>query len=236
MAHIERLVRQQVDQLETPVPFVEKVVVVDSFDGPFARQYDDPEPDAHRAAMERLLAGGVVDRVVYAPQDPAIIRATYRKWFGAETGATHSANGQQLFATLYGFESCSGDYVLQVDSDLLIARHDHYHDYLGEMVDVFRTDPQALFVPLSICSPKVVPYTHEGSNGDWRVEVRGCLFDRRRIETVLPVPNEVKGGRYARAGTAPSTDSSPLPITVPTGAATPGRPSSTSPIIGKQST
>ena len=67
---IERLVRQQVDQLETPVPFVEKVVVVDSFDGPFARQYGDPDPDAHRAAMERLLAGGVVDRVVYAPQDP----------------------------------------------------------------------------------------------------------------------------------------------------------------------
>ena len=194
---IEWLVRHQVDLLETPVPFVEKVVVVDSFDGPFARQYDDPEPDAHRAAMERLIAGGVVDRVVYAPQEPAIIRATYRKWFGAETGETHSANGQQLFATLYGFESCSGDYVLQVDSELLIARHDHYHDYLGEMVDVFRTDPQALFVPLSICSPKAVPYTHEGSNGDWRVEVRGCLFDRERLMSVLPVPNEMKGGRFA---------------------------------------
>ena len=197
---IERLVRHQVDQLETPVSFMEKVVVVDSFDGPFARQYDYPDPDAHRAAMERLLAGGVVDRVVYAPQDPAIIRATYRKWFGAETGETHSANGQQLFATLFGFDSCSGDYVLQVDSDLLIARHDHYHDYLGEMVEVLRTDPKALFVPMSICSSEPILYSHERPNGeDWRVEVRGCLFDRERLETVLPVPNEVEQGRFALA-------------------------------------
>ena len=196
---IERLVRHQVDQLEPPVPFVEKVVVVDSFYGPFARQYDEPDPDAHRAAMERLLAGGVVGRVVYAPQDPAIIRATYRKWFGTETGETHSANGQQLFATLYGFESCSGDYVLQVDSDLVIARNDRGRDYLGEMVDVLRTDPKALFVPMSICSSEPIPYSHEGPNGDWRVEVRGCLFDRERLETVLPVPNEVERGRFALA-------------------------------------
>ena len=196
---IERMVRHLIKQLETPVRFIEKIVVVDTFEGPFARQYDQPDTDAHRAAMERLLAGGVVDRVVYAPEEPAIIRATYRKWFGAETGETHSANGQQLFATLYGFESCSGDYALQVDSDLLIARSDRSHDYLGEMAEVLRTDPKALFVPMGICASEPVPYTHEGPNGDWRIEVRGCLFDRKRLERVLPVPNEVKGGRFTLA-------------------------------------
>ena len=127
---IERLVRHQVGQLETPVRFMEKVVVVDTFEGPFARQYDRPDPEAHRAAMERLLTDGVVDRVVYAPTDPEMVRAVYRKWFGAESVETHSANGQQLFATLFGFDSCSGDYVLQVDSDLLITRKDIAHDYL----------------------------------------------------------------------------------------------------------
>ena len=193
---IERLVRHLVGQLETPAPFMEKIVVVDSFEGPFARQYDEPDPEAHRAAMERLLAGGVVDRVVYAPQDPAVIRATYLKWFSAESAETHSANGQQLFATLYGFESCSGDYVLQADSDLLIARRDRSHDYLGEMAHVLRTDPRALFVPMSICHSEPVPYTHKGPNGDWRVEVRGCLFDRERLESALPVPNDMEGGRF----------------------------------------
>ena len=67
---IERLVRHQVGQLEIPVRFLEKVVVVDTFEGPFARQYDQPNPEAHKAAMERLLNDGVVDRVVYAPTDP----------------------------------------------------------------------------------------------------------------------------------------------------------------------
>ena len=194
---IERTVMHMVKQLETPARFTEKVVVVDTFKGPFARQYDQSDPDAHRTAMERLLEAGVVDRVVYAPEDPAVIRSTYRKWFGTETEETHSANGQQLFATLCGIESCTGDYVLHVDSDLLIVRHDRNHDYVGEMVDVLRTDSKALFVPMGICAAEPVPYSHEGPNGDWRVEVRGCLFDRKRLERVLPVPNEVKGGRFA---------------------------------------
>ena len=196
---IERTVRHLVDQLETPVRFMEKVVVVDTFEGPFARQYDEADPVAHRGALERLLSGGVVDRVVYAPDDPEIVAATYRKWFGEESTETHSANEQQLFATLYGFESCSGDYVLQVDSDLLIVRHDQYHDYLGEMANILHSDAQALFVPLSICSPETIPYTYDGPNGDWRVEVRGCLFDRRRVVSVLPVVNEIEGGRFALA-------------------------------------
>ena len=196
---IERQVRHLADQLETPLRFVERVVVVDTYEGPFARQYDEPDSEAHQAAMERLISDGVVDRVVYSPDNKSVTRETYRKWFGKESEKTHSANGQQLFATLFGFDSCTGDYVLQVDSDLLVARHDRGHDYLAEMVGVLRTDPKALFVPLSICQSEPVPYAHEGPNGDWRVEVRSCLFDRRRLESVLPVANEVERGQFTLA-------------------------------------
>jgi glycosyltransferase involved in cell wall biosynthesis/SAM-dependent methyltransferase len=196
---IERQVRHLVGQLESPLQFVEKVIVVDPWDGPFARQYDRPDAAAHGEAMERLLSDGVIDRVVQAPSDPDIIRATYLNWFGTEAEESHSANGQQLFATLHGFDSCRGDYVLQVDSDLLIRRSDPDHDYLGEMVEVLRTDPGALFVPLSICSSERIPYTHEGPQGDWRVEARGCLFDRERLQSVLPVSNPVEQGRFALA-------------------------------------
>ena len=196
---IERQVRHLVDQLETPLQFAERVVVVDAYEGPFSRQYDEPNPEAHQAAMKTLLSDGIVDRVVYVPDDPAVIRATYLKWFGAESEETHSANGQQLFATLYGFESCTGNYVLQVDSDLLAVRHDRGHNFLTEMVDVLRTDPNALFVPLSICHPEPVSYIHDGPNGGWRVEVRGCLFDRERLASVLPVANELEKGRFTLA-------------------------------------
>ena len=148
---IDRLVRHQVAQLEGPAVFVEKVVVVDTFDGPFSRQYEQPDPEDHRAAMERLLKDGVVDRVIHAPRDTEAVRATYLKWFGVESIETHSANGQQLFATLFGFDSCTGDYVLQLDSDMLIARSDKSHDYLGEMAGILQRDPRALFVPMSMC-------------------------------------------------------------------------------------
>lgn len=196
---IERLVRHQVGQLEGPGVFAEKVVVVDPSEGPFTRQYEAPNAEAHRAAMERLLQDGVVQRVVYAPQEPAAIRDAYRKWFGAESEETHSANGQQLFATLYGFDSCKSDYVLQLDSDLLIARADRTHDYLSEMAEVLRGDPQTLFVPLSIYGSEALPYTAEGPKGGWRVEARGCMFDRRRLQEALPVENPLQGGRFTMA-------------------------------------
>ena len=194
---IERLVRHLVEQLESPVPFMEKVVVVDTFGGPFARRYDRPDAVAHSDAMERLLSDGVVNRVVYAPTEPEAVRAIYRRWFGTESEETHSANGQQLFATLFGIDSCSGDYVLQLDSDLLIVRDDHGHDYLNEMAEVLRSDPIALFVPMSIYRENPAPYTHEGFEGNWRVEVRGCMLDRERLNAVLPVPNHLEGERFA---------------------------------------
>ena len=196
---IERLVRHQVGQLEGPLGFVEKVIVVDPSEGSFPRQYDHPNPGAHRAAMERLLQDGVVDRVVYAPTDPEVIRSTYRKWFDAESVETHSANGQQLFATLFGFDSCTGDYVMQLDSDLLITRTDWDHDYLVEMADVLHRDPKALFVPLSVCQTETALYTAEGPDGNWRVEVRGCLYDRQRLQSLLPVSNELENGQFALA-------------------------------------
>ena len=54
---IERQVRHLVEQLETPLQFAERVVVVDAYAGPFARQYDEPDPEAHRAAMETSALG-----------------------------------------------------------------------------------------------------------------------------------------------------------------------------------
>ena len=140
----ERLIRHQVERLEESSAFVEKVIVVDTFDGPFLRQYEAPNPQAHRAAMRRLLEDGVVDRIVYAPTDPRIVRDTYIKWFGAESQETHAAGGQQLFATLYGFDACVGDCVLQMDSDILFHASDENHDPVADMASVLQSDPRAL--------------------------------------------------------------------------------------------
>lgn len=193
---IERLVRHQVKQLEVNTDFVEKVIIVDSSDGPSLRQYDNPDHGAHQSAMNRLLHDGVVDRVVHAPSDAEIIRSVYKRWFGVESTKTHSAVGQQLFATLFGFEQCMGDYILQIDSDLIIKNLNSNQSHTKDMVDVLLHDEKALFVSMSICLSEHVPYTFTGPDGDWRVEVRGCLYDRQRLASVLPICNELRDGRF----------------------------------------
>ena len=65
------------------------------------------------------------------------------------------------------------------------------------MVDVLRHDSKALFVSMGICVEEPVPYMSEGVNGDWRVEVRGCLFYRRRLLGTLPIANRLEDGRFA---------------------------------------
>ena len=197
---IERLVKHQVRQLEASGGFAEKIVAVDGRLDGFNWQYDCANPTAHRAAMERLLADGVVDRVVYAPDDEQVIRETYRRWFGASAGDSHSANGQQAFATLCGFDACRADYVLQTDCDMLVGQLDATHDYIADMAAVLANDPKALFAQLPIHSPVDAPYAAgPGDGGAWRVEPRLCIFDRKRLQVALPAPNESRGDRLRLA-------------------------------------
>ncbi len=149
--------------------------------------------------MDRLLTDGIVDRVEYAPEDVGEVSATFKRWFSVDATDTHAANGQQLFATLHGFDACNGQYILQLDSDLLIGRADVDYDYLADMMEVFEQDRGALFVPLSISRKKPLPYTASGRRGDWRVEVRGCLFDKERVDSVLPIPNTALDGTVQTA-------------------------------------
>lgn len=197
---IERLVRHKARQLTVPGGFLETVVIVDSRRDGFLRQYDAADPAAHRDAMRRLLDDGVVDKVIHAPEDAATITATYRSWFGAGAAETHAANGQQIFATLYGFDACRGDYVLHMDSDVLIGRPHPAHDYLADMIGVLERDPRALFVSLPVPGA-AKPYRPAGSDGrPWGVDPRCGLFDRRRLHAVRPLPNEVGGdGRWQLA-------------------------------------
>ena len=198
----ERLVRHQVAQLEKSFAFAEKVIVVDASEGPFIRQYEDANPRAHGDAVRRLLEDGVADRAVYVPDDPRTMRGVYRKWFGAESENARSAGGQQLFATLYGLDACAGDCVLQMDGDIIFARTDDAHDPVGEMARVLQSDPDALFVPPSIRrggrrdGGLERSFRNGESGADWRVEARICMFDRRRLNSVLPIANELADGAF----------------------------------------
>lgn len=192
---IRHQTRHLVKQLEGPRTFQEKVVVTDDFSEEFLRQYDTAHPEEHRAALQKLLEEGVIDRVVYAPYDEESIRRVNKSWFGVDAQVTHAINGQNVYPTLFGLEECDSDYILQVDSDLLIGRLNRHHDYLGEMIEVLEKDPDALTVSFNIFQNESKPYTFEGPKGDWRLEVRGCLLHKDRLLSILPMENKLEGDR-----------------------------------------
>ena len=194
-ATIERQAEHLTRQLEGPRIFTERVLAVDSRRDTFLRQHAEGDWDALLAAIGRLERRGLIDRVVYGPgQGPDAIRIN-REWFDIDSEATHTQSGVPLATPLLAFEACRGDYILQVDSDLLIGCRDAEHDYLGEMVQALEHAPGALTSSLDIAKLRPVPYSAAREDGSpWRVEVRGCLFHRERLLKRRPYANSLRDG------------------------------------------
>ena len=188
-ATIEHQVKHLVKQLESPRSFSERILVVDTKKDGFIRQYADPDREAFNCAVDKLLRHGIIDRVVWAPGSKADIRNLNQRWFGMDTTATHSMNGAPLVAPLNGIDHCSSEYILQIDSDVLIGREDAQHDYLRDMIDVFKEDPATLTVAFNIANHESKQYTYENDGLPWRVEVRAAMLHRERLFSQLPLPN-----------------------------------------------
>jgi len=188
-ATIEHQVKHLVKQLESPRTFSERILVVDSKKDGFIRQYTNTDQKAFESAVDKLLNHGIIDHVHWTPNSSKDIRSLNQRWFAADTIATHSKNGAPLVAPLNGIDHCSSEYILQVDSDVLIGREDPCHDYLKDMIDVFKGDPSAVTVAFNIANHESKPYTNDKDGLPWRVEVRAAMLHRERLLSQLPLPN-----------------------------------------------
>ena len=191
---IESQVKHLVTQLEGGAHFRERVLVVDSREDGFLRQYAKPNAHAFRDAVDRLLNEEWIDRVVETPRKAERIKSLNQRWFACDTTATHAANGAQVAAVLAGFESCAADYILHVDSDAMICRRDERHNYLSEMTEPLETDPRGLTVSLNIAHQEDRPYTNEAGGRPWRIESRGGLIRRSRLLEGRPYENPAADG------------------------------------------
>lgn len=191
---IERQVSHLVGQLERPRAFHERVLAIDSLRDGFVRQHAAADLEAIREAAQRLVSHGVIDRVAYGSEPGPESRRINREWFAVDSDSTHTAAGAPLAMPLYGFESCTGDYILQVDSDLLVGRTDASHDFVGEMVRALDACPDAVCVSLNIARRSPLPFTTCEDGNPWRIEVRGCLMHRARLMSARPFANRVKAG------------------------------------------
>lgn len=181
-----------VSQLESPRAFAERLLVLDSREGGFLREHGDGGCLGRLSeAANALQDVGWIDRIPVGPGDGDVAAGLNRRWFGVPSPSAHAETGAQLASTLAGFEACSTRYVLQVDADAMVGRRDRDHDYLADMLAAVQSDPDGLTVAFNIAMEEDRPYTPEGPNGPWRVEVRAALIDLHRLLVARPFPNRV---------------------------------------------
>jgi broad specificity phosphatase PhoE len=194
---IERQVEHLVGQLEGPRVFRQRVLAIDSRRDGFVRQHACSDTVSLQQAAQRLVHRGWIDRVLLgAPEGPEAA-TVIREWFGLDSTATHSIHGAPLVTPLQAIASCSADYVLQVDSDLLVGRRDRDHDFLGEMIAQFQADDRVVTAALNIARDADLPFSAGDGARPWRVEVRGSLVHRERLLAARPLPNQLSNGMPA---------------------------------------
>ena len=188
---IDFQVRHIVSQLEGPEIFPEKILVTDNEVSGFPRSYSNSDMVRYKAKLQKLLADGIVDRVLFAPAERNALCNISERWFGVRSSERRSANGQPILTTLFGFENSKGQYILQLDSDCIIGRKTNENGYLDTMVKAFEENSYAVTASLPVYSMGSIPFRSKGGNNKWRTEVRNCLLNRSRLFGLLPLPNSL---------------------------------------------
>jgi glycosyltransferase involved in cell wall biosynthesis len=181
-----------VRQLSTPDAFYEKIIAVDKREQDFLRQYTkEGSPAKLYEVLNQLLTEGIIDAYVELPDSE--IESVNQRWFGIKTHHTHTFNKASPISHLYAFEQAKGDYILQMDSDVMVGRYDENHSYLTDMIAELDKNDKVISVGFNICHAKdsgFKPY-YGFSDGGFVPEVRLGLFHKARLLNLRPFPNEL---------------------------------------------
>lgn len=188
---IDFQIKHIINQLEGPQRFREKIVVTDKYNGPYLRQYTDPNYSALMEKLDKLKKEGIIDRVVVVNESPEDVKTTMKKWFELNTSQSRCSNGQPIYTIIMGFEEIRSKYILHVDSDCIFVRRDRCHDYLGDMIKVLESDIDAISVSFNIAHDEDIEYSYDNNGEPWRIETRCSLIHKPRLIEQLPLPNKL---------------------------------------------
>lgn len=185
-----------IKQLSSPDIFCERVVAIDKKQNNFLREYTSKGSlkELYRV-IEQLIEEQIIDRFIELPEKESL--NVNRRWFNLEVSETHNIANIPVTPQLYAFEKAAGDYILQMDSDVMIGRYDYEHSFLSDMLAELEKSPQVISVGFNICHSPEAPFkSYYGfENGGFVPEVRCGLFDKRRLLQMRPLPNSIVDGR-----------------------------------------
>ncbi|MBQ0089322.1 MAG: glycosyltransferase [Prevotellaceae bacterium] len=182
-------VKHIVRQLYVPEPFFEIVLGIDSYTGRFLRQYNKHKDlSAILKIAQELLDENVIDRYVVFPDTENQNRELNGRWFNLDCKFSHTEDLKPVTPQLYALESCEGDYILQMDCDVMIGRKDVFHCFLSEMIEQLKHNNSVISVGFNIPNFESKPY-YGFENGGFVPEVRLGMFDKKRLLDARPLPN-----------------------------------------------
>ncbi len=188
---IYQQVRHIIKQLSSPDGFFEKVIAIDTKEKDFLREFtkEGTLDDLYRE-LNRLIDEKIIDYFIELPFDR--IESTNQNWFGITTNETHTVSNIPVTPQVYAFEQVKGDFILQMDCDVLIGRHDIKHSYLSDMIKALNENENAVSVGFNIPKAQDVGFVdYHAPPGGYKPEVRFCLIHKERLLKSRPWPNEL---------------------------------------------
>lgn len=181
-----------IKQLSSPDMFIERIIAIDKRERDFLRQYTDTGSlQELRDVCLKLIQEGLIDRIIEIEDES--IELINQRWFGFKTNVTHTYDKIPVTAQIYSFEEAKGDFIFQMDCDVMIGRRDYNHSFLSEMINEFQKNPNVISVGFNIYQKEPESFTKYFGfeNGGFVPEVRMGLIHKERLMNLLPLENSV---------------------------------------------
>ncbi|MHA1381068.1 MAG: radical SAM protein [Candidatus Helarchaeota archaeon] len=189
-------VKHIIYQLSCPDMFFERAIAIDKKEKDFLREYNSHGSLSELySQIQRLIDDKLIDYYIELPNSE-IEEINYR-WFGIRTKKTHTNTRIPVTPQIYAFEKVKGDYILQMDSDVLIGREDYNHSFLEDMIKALVENENAISVGFNIPKDRNIDFIeYHAPLGGYKPEVRFALIHKERILNSLPWFNEIDGGGF----------------------------------------
>ncbi len=191
---IEANIKHIIKQLSSPNSFYEVVVSIDTKEEDFLRKFNKKGTLKELLEkVEKLKTKNIINRIILFDQSKT--KELNKRWFNIDTDASHTISNAPLAPQLYAFDQCKGDYIMQMDADVLIGRKDYSHSFLSDMLSEFDKNKNVISVGFNIPHKETNAY-FGFTNGGFVPEVRMGLLHKERIYNLFPLPNSIdKNGK-----------------------------------------
>ena len=188
-------------------PFRERLLAVDTapLSGDKVNRPGVGTLEQVRDYCQQLLSSGVVDKIVDINYDLNYRQRVYQKHLGnGKIRPTHNYKGYPILGTIFSLEEPEGDYLLHFDSDMMLYQADGYN-WIEEGIELLQSRPDIMAI-----RPLGGPPTDDGKlyqgkkkyekdpDGFYKFKFfssRAYLIDRKRFDSLLPLPVEWRSYR-----------------------------------------